>query len=140
MSQATEANSMKPCPFCGELDSIAVVDSAVVCECGAAFRDYTGEKAARAWNCRAADELDRLREDRDAFRASSEIRGEEIERLRARIALLEPVAAAARVYYLHYMQDEADDDGELWCGSNQHEAAKAVKDALDAALSKDGAP
>jgi len=37
----------------------------------------------------AADELDRLREDRDAFRASSEIRGQEVERLRARIAELE---------------------------------------------------
>lgn len=34
----------------------------------------------------AADELDRLREERDAFRASSEIRGAEIARLRGLIA------------------------------------------------------
>mgnify|MGYP000470406082 FL=1 len=99
----------------------------------------------------AADELDRLREDRDAFRASSEIRGAEVERmrarvallepvasaarieiehLRARVALLEPVASAARIYYRHYMQDEADDGGEQWCGHDQHERAKAVRDSL----------
>ena len=78
----------------------------------------------------AADELDRLREDRDAFRASSEIRGAEVERMRARVALLEPVAAAARIYYRHYMQDEADDGGEQWCGHDQHERAKAVRDSL----------
>lgn len=78
----------------------------------------------------AADELDRLREDRDAFRASSEIRGAEVERMRARVALLEPVASAARIYYRHYMQDEADDGGEQWCGHDQHERAKAVRDSL----------
>ena len=54
----------------------------------------------------------------------------EIEHLRARVALLEPVAAAARIYYRHYMQDEADDGGEQWCGHDQHERAKAVRDSL----------
>lgn len=54
----------------------------------------------------------------------------EIDRLRARVALLEPVAAAARIYYRHYMQDEADDGGEQWCGHDQHERAKAVRDSL----------
>ncbi len=34
-------------------------------------------------------EIDRLREDRDAFRASSEIRGAEVERLRALVSELE---------------------------------------------------
>lgn len=55
---------------------------------------------------------------------------DEIERLRARVALLEPVAAAARIYYRHYMQDEADDGGEQWCGQDQHERARAVRDSL----------
>ena len=54
----------------------------------------------------------------------------EADRLRARVAELETVEAAARVYYEHYMQDEADDGGEQWCGHDQHERAKAVRDSL----------
>lgn len=38
-------------------------------------------------------EIDRLREDRDAFRASSDIRGAEVERLTARVAEWEQKAA-----------------------------------------------
>lgn len=71
----------------------------------------------------------RLRAVEAASRIASEADAE-IERLRARVALLEPVAAAARIYYRHYMQDEADDGGEQWCGHDQHERAKAVRDSL----------
>lgn len=69
----------------------------------------------------------------DCLERAAEIASEadaEIEHLRARVALLEPVAAAARIYYRHYMQDEADDGGEQWCGHDQHERAKAVRDSL----------
>ena len=62
----------------------------------------------------------------------------EIARLRARVAELETVEAAARVYYEHYMQDEAADEDYCICGLDQHERAKAVRDSLRKA--KDGAP
>ena len=91
-------------------------------------------------------ELSKARWDRDAWERETTVRipaepdrdidlvlasaAELIDRLRARVALLEPVAAAARIYYRHYMQDEADDGGEQWCGHDQHERAKAVRDSL----------
>mgnify|MGYP006351425199 CR=1 FL=1 len=62
----------------------------------------------------------------------------EADRLRARVAELETVEAAARVYYEHYMQDEAADEDYCICGLDQHERAKAVRDSLRKA--KDGAP
>lgn len=37
----------------------------------------------------STNEIEQLREDRDAFRASSDIRGAEVERLTARVAELE---------------------------------------------------
>ena len=54
----------------------------------------------------------------------------EADRLRARVAELETVEAAARVYYEHYMQDEAADEDYCICGLDQHERAKAVRDSL----------
>ena len=91
-------------------------------------------------------ELSKARWDRDAWERETTVRipaepdrdidlvlasaAELIDRLRARVALFEPVAAAARIYYRHYMQDEADDGGEQWCGHDQHERAKAVRDSL----------
>lgn len=63
---------------------------------------------------------------------------ETVDRLRARVAELETVEAAARVYYEHYMQDEAADEDYCICGLDQHERAKAVRDSLRKA--KDGAP
>ena len=69
----------------------------------------------------------------DQFRAAQQQvdkDSDEIARLRARVAKLETVEAAARVYYEHYMQDEAADEDYCICGLDQHERAKAVRDSL----------
>lgn len=41
----------------------------------------------------STNEIEQLREERDAFKASSDIRGAEVERLRARVSELEQDAA-----------------------------------------------
>lgn len=114
MTNETNPTSIAPlpCPFCGST-SVSVKEGstfrwriAYCNECDAQAGEIraqtSGEghpndweaaaidRAIAEWNKRDhADDLERLREDRDAFRASSEIRGAEVERLRARIAELE---------------------------------------------------
>ncbi len=56
---------------------------------------------------------------------------------------LTAVADAARVYYLHYIQDDAEDADKCVCGREQHERAAALRDALkllppNASLSRGG--
>lgn len=71
------------------------------------------------------NEVEQLREDRDAFRASSEIRGQEIEQLRARIAELERTGRAVVARW----------DSPDWKDGTH---TKDYIDALRAALAKDG--
>ena len=53
----------------------------------------------------------------------------EVADLRAQLASARKVVDAARAYYLCAVQDEAD-DLECCCTENQHELAKALRDAL----------
>ena len=53
-----------------------------------------------------------------------------IQSQRAEIERLRAVAVAARVYFDHYMQDEAADADDCVCGQEQHERAVALRDAL----------
>ncbi len=80
----------------------------------------------------STNEIEQLREDRDAFKASSDIRGREIERLRARVAELEP-----------------NDRRYRWLRSNTYkgvgidigaglEIGETLDEAIDAELAKDG--
>ena len=105
-------------------------------------------------------EVDRMREDRDAFRASSEIRGAEVERLRARVAELErdrvhagvdicEVAAAVEVVrVMEIVKEVAGVVANLHEGPFRHgfeAACEEIEHRLrpcehcDAALAKDGA-
>jgi hypothetical protein len=43
---------------------------------------------------------------------------------------LQAIERAARAYYLSYVQDEAESAEDCVCGDEQHEAAKALRDAL----------
>lgn len=111
MTNETNTTSIAPlpCPFCGST-SVSVKEGstfrwriAYCNECDAQAGEVRAQtsgdgrpneweaaaidRAIAEWNKRDyADEIDRLREDRDAFRASSEIRGAEIARLRGLIA------------------------------------------------------
>lgn len=69
----------------------------------------------------------------DALQILSEC-ADEIERLRR-------VEAAARDYYMGYVQDEADDDGRevTGCCETQHLYAQALRDALSPNPSATGA-
>lgn len=42
------------------------------------------------------------------------------------------VANAARTYFLHYAQDEAEDEDDCVCGREQHIRAAELRDALAA--------
>ena len=55
-----------------------------------------------------------------------------IEALLAETKQLRHVAEAARVYYDHYMQDEAESPEDCVCGIEQHRRALAVRDGLRA--------
>lgn len=50
----------------------------------------------------------------------------------AEIEALRAVADASRIYYEHYMQDEADSAEYCTCGEEQHKRAQDVRDALHA--------
>jgi hypothetical protein len=58
-----------------------------------------------------------------------------IEALAERVRELEGVYIAARHYYAGWMQDEASEDYKAWvsCSDKQHQAAAAVRDALERA-------
>lgn len=128
------------------------------------FAYKTGHKDARHVAAEIASEadaeLDRLREDRDAFKASSEIRGAEVERLRARVAELErdrvhagvdicEVAAAVEVVrVMEIVKEVAGVVANLHEGPFRHgfeAACEEIEHRLrpcehcDAALAKDGA-
>lgn len=118
MTNETNTTSIAPlpCPFCGST-SVSVKEGstfrwriAYCNECDAQAGEVRAQtsgdgrpneweaaaidRAIAEWNKRDyADEIDRLREDRDAFRASSDIRGAEVERLTARVAEWEQKAA-----------------------------------------------
>ena len=99
----------------------------------------------------AADEIDRLTSELDAFRASSDIRGAEIERLTARVAELEQDAKRYRWLANETLAcDYGDNDDQQnrigwvlygWrnkAGSSRIYGA-SIDAAIDAALAKDGA-
>lgn len=81
-------------------------------------------------------ELDRLREDRDAFRASSDIRGAEVERLRARVAELERALHTAEAALADIGDaDREPGDDVAWCERRAADALPSIRSVL----SKDGA-
>lgn len=92
-------------------------------------------------------ELDRLREDRDAFRASSEIRGSEIERLRARIAELERESDLRMPHGWRAKKENGQWRLEQWRDNEWMRAtwvdspvvSRFIDDMAAEALSKDGA-
>jgi hypothetical protein len=55
---------------------------------------------------------------------------DEIERLRRELEPLRQVERTARVYFDHYLQDEADDVDYCICGDEQHNRAKLLRGAL----------
>lgn len=58
------------------------------------------------------------------------LQSKEVSALRAEIERLQAIERAARAYFMGYVQDEADDPEDCICGEEQHERAKALRDAL----------
>jgi hypothetical protein len=62
--------------------------------------------------------------------AYAEGRADEREELLPELERLRWVEQTARVYFNHYLQDEADDIDNCVCGDEQHNRAKLLRGAL----------